>query len=204
MSAKRIYLSITIAIITLLMTGCRSGKETAQVQQPAATWSNFSAPVKIQLESPKKFSISGRATLVRDKSIYISLRMLGLEVGTLYVTPDSVFATEKLHRYIVRESLAKVLEGRDIPFAQLQDLLIGEQSAATAQLARAINYTAETNVNGQLTISASMQLKKPVAGKLIWSLNDARRDESSPAQWRQPSGYTEIPVSSVMKLLQTI
>lgn len=203
MRANRISLSIVIVVITLLMTGCRSGKEAARTE-PAATWSTFSAPVKLQLESPKRFSLSGRATLVRDKSIYISLRMLGMEVGTVYVTPDSVFATEKLHRYIVRESLSKALEGHDIPFAELQDLLIGEQSAATAQLARALNYTAETDGSGRLTVSASLQLKKPVAGKLIWNLDDARRDEPSPAQWRQPSGYTEIPVASVMKLLKTL
>ncbi|MDE6490556.1 MAG: DUF4292 domain-containing protein [Muribaculaceae bacterium] len=202
MPRNRISLIIALAIAVMSIAGCRSNKEAGTTRQ--ATWTTFSAPVKIQLESPKKFSISGRATLVRDQSIYISLRMLGMEVGTVYVTPDSVFATEKLHRYILRESLTKVLDGRDIPFAELQDLLIGEQSAATAQLARAMNYSAVTDNSGHLTISASMQLKKTVAGKLIWDIDDARRDESSPAQWRRPSGYTEIPVSSVMKLLKTI
>lgn len=89
-------------------------------------WSTLSVPVKIELSKPKRFSISGRAYMERDKSVLISLRFLGMEVGTVYVDNDSLFITEKIHKYYVAEDVKSILGGYPLTIADLQSLLLGQ------------------------------------------------------------------------------
>lgn len=133
------------------LSGCRSTKTAANQSQsgPATVekatveqrynslisnsykdWSTLSAPVKIEIDKPKRFSISGRAYMERDKSVLISLRFLGMEVGTVYIDNDSLFITEKIHKYYVAEDVKSLLGGYPLTIADLQSLLIGQPFVA--------------------------------------------------------------------------
>ncbi len=89
-------------------------------------WKTLSVPVKVELSQPKKFSISGRAYMVKDKSLFISLKFLGMEVGTVYMTKDSIFVTEKIHKYYVAEDLSSLLGGYQLSVGDVQSLLLGQ------------------------------------------------------------------------------
>lgn len=139
--SRKINLIVIILATVLAVTGCRSSKETtgagASYQDMSlherfdalassySEWNDLYIPVKLELTSPKRFSVSGRATMVRNKSILISLRVFGMEVGSLYVTGDSVFAAEKIHKYYIAESLDKVLAGMPVTINDVQDMLLG-------------------------------------------------------------------------------
>lgn len=89
------------------------------------SWSSIQVPVKISMSSPAGFSISGRAYMKRGERVFISLRMLGIEIATADIEGDSVWLADKFHRRYVAEDLSSLTAGADITVADLQDLLLG-------------------------------------------------------------------------------
>ena len=139
---KKLY-SIILCVVLLAVTGCRSSKQTTSTTPTAdgerslsqhfetlaasyTDWEDVNIPVRLELESPKKMSISGRATMVRDKSVLISLRVLGMEVANLYITNDSVYATEKLHKYYIAEDVNSLRGEFPVSISDVQDMLLGQ------------------------------------------------------------------------------
>lgn len=88
-------------------------------------WKNVKVPVKLELESPKRFSISGRASMVRGEAVLISLRMLGFEVAVIYADRDSVYIAEKYHKILYAESLSKFTAAFGLTIEDVQNLLLG-------------------------------------------------------------------------------
>lgn len=181
MTAKSLLTSLSVVIVTALtMVGCRSaktastdtvsgsgastpGKEMTTAERYSALvdsykeWATVSVPVKIELESPQRFSISGKAYMARDKSVLISLRMLGLEVATVYVDNDSLFITEKLHKYYFAEDVKSLLGGYPLTVGDLQSLLLGQAFVAGRGrvTAKEVNemYLADAPVSGTWTMT---------------------------------------------------
>ncbi|MBQ7042906.1 MAG: DUF4292 domain-containing protein [Muribaculaceae bacterium] len=138
------YLYIAILCMVLLMiAGCRSAKQSATASPDTdserslsehfdalvssyADWEDVNVPVRLELEAPKQVSISGRATMVRGKSVLISLRVLGMEVANLYITNDSVYATEKIHKYYIAEDINSLRGKFPVSINDVQDLLLGQ------------------------------------------------------------------------------
>lgn len=88
-------------------------------------WSDLRVPVRLELKSPAKFSVSGRATLVRGKAVHISVRILGMEMGSLYADNDSVFIAVKLNKILYAESMGKFSRTFGLTMTDLQDALLG-------------------------------------------------------------------------------
>lgn len=88
-------------------------------------WECVDVPVKVELKSPSRISLSGRAYMRRGTDIFISMRFLGMEVATLYVSKDSLFATEKLHKYYVAESISGLMAAHGITVSDIQDAMMG-------------------------------------------------------------------------------
>lgn len=140
----KLRLIIILLAATALLSGCRSTKgttgQTPDNQQTGTVvegdlfsrltanykpWTDVSVPVNIRLTRPTKFSISGRANLVRGKSIDISLRMLGFEMGRAFVTNDSAFVVVKPQRIYMAESLKELTKYVSFTAENIQDLLLG-------------------------------------------------------------------------------
>ena len=70
-------------------------------------WQTMQTGGNIKLSAGSSFSSSVQVRMVRDKAIFISLRpMLGIEVGKLVITADSLYAVDKVHkRYIAEKSV---------------------------------------------------------------------------------------------------
>lgn len=136
----------TLLILSLLIYGCRSqapvsisqGSIPSLPSSTAATdelflqmvdsysdWTDFYSPVTLRLESPKSMSISGRATMVSGKEIYISLRMLGMEIAVIYIDENKIYAIDKFHKQFIEEDLKELLSDVDITIKDVQNILLG-------------------------------------------------------------------------------
>lgn len=145
------YLFITaIALIILTLSSCGSGKHTSGTQgyeniNPNAAldkkelnnlfsslterygdWKDVKVPLKLRLKSPTSFNISGNMTMVKDESIYLSLRFFGMEVASVMVTTDSVYALYKMDKIYMAEDISAAIEDFPAAVGNLQSLLMGQ------------------------------------------------------------------------------
>lgn len=130
---------ILLAIIAVIsITGCRSQKDTATGKSEISAvndfvsmvdsytpWQKIRVPFTLKLLSPQKFSIGGTAVFDRGNMVNMSMRMLGLEVAVLQITPDSLTFVEKMNRQYLTVPVAKALGGLDASIDNIQDLLTG-------------------------------------------------------------------------------
>ncbi len=139
-----VAISIVAALLLLAIGSCKSSKnaivaDTSNVSitknglhdafrhlaSDYGEWERLRVPVTLRLSSPKKMSVSGTATLIRGKSVHMSMRVFGMEVATLYLTNDSVVFVEKFSKYYVAERLDHLLSGFPVTIDNVEDLLIG-------------------------------------------------------------------------------
>lgn len=103
-----------------------AGQRLDKLMSSYKLWTTMSVPVKLELTAPTRLSLSGRAYMVRDSLIHISLRFLGIaEVAVVRITPDSVYCVDKVHQMAIVEGINKISDATGITVTQLQDLLIG-------------------------------------------------------------------------------
>lgn len=136
--------SVIIAVTLLFaFTGCRTGKNAAVSDDYSGTaamsltqraryiadgylpWTQLNLPVKVAVKSPQKLSVSGRIYMRRDHDIYITLRVLGMEVANMYVNSDSVYAADKLHKCYIAEPIKDIFAGASLSIGDIQDALLG-------------------------------------------------------------------------------
>lgn len=133
----------TFAFILLIgLAGCRSSKSivdqsmldyssltlSERLQEVAAAncpWTQLNLPLKVSLKSPEKMSLSGRIYMRHNHDIYISLRVLGIEVANMYVNTDSIYVADKAHKYYLAEPIDKIFAGASLSIGDIQDALLG-------------------------------------------------------------------------------
>lgn len=139
---------LLITLSALLTVSCRSGRSatgSGDSYEPSGSslsqsalktrlttlsdsygdWTDLKAPLTLRLKSPKKLSISGTLTMKRGENIHLSLRFLGIEMASMMVTQDSIFALYKLEKLYFAESLTDLLGGFPATVENVQDLLLG-------------------------------------------------------------------------------
>lgn len=140
---NRIKLLIIIALVSVMaLDSCKSSKSAAPSTTPAVPevveqkpvetlaatygrWTDVKMPLKIELQQPTKFSVSGNLTMTAGQAIGISLRMFGMEVGNVYVDADSVLAVVKPMGMFYAESTAKFTAAAGFGLPDIQTLLLG-------------------------------------------------------------------------------
>lgn len=89
-------------------------------------WQTLQAGGNIALKGSSNFSSSMQVRMERGKSIYISLRpMLGIEVGKLLITADSVYAVDKVHKRYIAEKVSLLTAGIPVTVTDVQDIFLG-------------------------------------------------------------------------------
>lgn len=107
-------------------SGAISGKVSfAEVVGNSPKWNDVEVPINVRISSPINFNISGRAKMIRGKIVDISLRMLGFEVGRIYLDSDSVFGYIKTSKMCIAESLGDLTAQIPVNISNIQDLLTG-------------------------------------------------------------------------------
>lgn len=101
------------------------GQRYSELCRTYGDWQDVALPVKVSLRAPKSISLSARAEMKRGSWIYMSVRMLGFEVASLWVDNDSVHAIDRYHKAYVSEGMNRVFGGRGVTINDVQDLLLG-------------------------------------------------------------------------------
>lgn len=137
----KLFQAAIIVAIATLMGACSSSREAttapAEIESGSVSekfttlaaeykpWTQINVPVNVNLSKPKSISASGRAYMRRGEDIYISLRVLGIEVATFYANADSVYMTEKIgHRYAAAP-ISSLLNNTSLTISDLQDIILG-------------------------------------------------------------------------------
>lgn len=139
-----IYALITVCVMTFgsaVLPGCSSSRTTTVAKSDLSamnvgkrfdammasysSWDNLEIPLKVELKSPAKFSLSGRMYMENGQSILVSMRLLGFEVATMYADSDSLYCVDKVHKIVVAENMKNLTQLTGIDITQLQSLMLG-------------------------------------------------------------------------------
>lgn len=118
------------------------------VKASYGNWERIRVPFTLRLNAPQKASISGTATMERGRMLILSMRVLGIEMAVVQVTPDSATFVDKMNRRYLSLPIDKALGGFDANISNIQDLLTGrafllgtDSLAATRQSDFDVNIT---------------------------------------------------------------
>lgn len=193
------------AVIVMAACACStSRKAAAPATDSASSWERVRVPMTVRLEKPTSISVGGTAIMVRDTSITLSMRFLGMEVAAAQLTGDSVLVVDKMHKQYFTEKLDKVLEKVPLSLSLLQNVLIGRNfTIPKGILPPDVTYetTGNDSIITSLTIcrgdtsriefsfdnhvaspagpvasriSVKTKGKKPLAASIEWNWNKAR------------------------------
>lgn len=174
----------TFAFILLMgLASCRSSKSivdqsmldfssltlSERLQEVAAAncpWTQLNLPLKVSLKSPEKISLSGRIYMRRNHDIYITLRVLGIEVANMYVNTDSIYVADKAHKYYLAEPIDKIFAGASLSIGDIQDALLGRsfinnRGTLTADLLNQV--TAADGENNSWTIAPQSKINSSIS-----------------------------------------
>ena len=135
-----------MALTMLVMTACGTFKKAATPDSTTTTtpqgtvitdpcdaiiatlgdWQTLQTGGNIKLNAGSSFSSSIQMRMVRDQAIYISIRpMLGIEVGKLLITGDSLYAVDKVHKRYIAEKVSLLTSGIPVTVSDVQDIFLG-------------------------------------------------------------------------------
>ncbi len=215
-----IFTTLTVLIICLLVPSCKTSRQAQsttdagqQVLTTGGEWHDLRVPVKISLSSPMSISLSGRATMVRDSLINISLRVFGFEVAIANMTNDSVFLVDKHNKQYFAESLPDVMGSHKLTISQIQDLLLGRGDNnplifnTTGNSVKVSFNDYVTTMFGSLAslvdIDAAIKAGK-INASVKWSLTSAEWNTYRQVTFKSPgSNYRRISMANVKRMLES-
>lgn len=133
-----------------------SQSSSAVASDIAATfgnWTTMKAGGTVTLDGGASFSSSMQMRMIKGRSIYISVRPLGLvEVAKLVVTGDTLIVVDKLHKRYLCENVKLITNGIPADVNTLQDIFLGRafilgEGTLNRVTASKVAATAENGVN---------------------------------------------------------
>jgi len=150
-------------------------------------WSDVSMPVKLELKEPKRFSVSGKASMVYGKSVYLSFRILGMELGSVYVDTDSIYIISKMQHMAYVESLGYFSQNFGFTLEDIQSLLLGR---------------AFTPGKGALTLSSERDFRLKNGEKTgEWILTPAKTPRNVTWHFEGQNLQTETGIAAIVNAL---
>lgn len=97
-----------------------------KIAQSFGDWTTMKAGGSLSLRGDRRFSSSMQIRMRRGKSIYISIRPLGIvEVAKLVITGDTLLVVDKIHKQYLCENVKLITNGVPASVSDLQDLFLG-------------------------------------------------------------------------------
>ncbi len=186
MNIRHILLSIACTLATLLaLNSCGSRKNNVGTDNYTAEpqWTDVSFPIRVSMQEPKKFSISGTAKLQRDEKISLSARMLGFEVASVYADRDSVIIYAKTLDLYYAENISLLSLAYGVTPTDIQNILLGKiEDNGKSRMSNTIRKFVEINAaeTGNISDSGSEVsttiTNEKIGLTLTSSLNKAKWD----------------------------
>lgn len=115
-------------------------------------WRTMQTGGNIKLSAGSSFSSAIQVRMVRDQAIYISLRpVLGIEVGKLIITADSLYAVDKVHKRYIAEKVSILTSGIPVTVSDVQDMFLGRPFILG-------KGTLDESLKGEVTVSEANPL----------------------------------------------
>lgn len=114
-----------VILLSILVVGCRTQRKAVEVVPAETRWERMQVPIALSLTSPQKMSVSGTLNMVRDTSIVISLRMIGMEVAVIAIDSENVTVLDKFNKNAYQAPLARIMGDLNPTIGQLQDIITG-------------------------------------------------------------------------------
>lgn len=169
-------------VFCLLMTvaSCRSKRDVSDVKsggdativqadkynvntilQANTDWTDVTINGSITISTSSNLNSAVQLKMIKDESISISIRpLLGIEMGKLYITNDSIVVLDKYHKLFFKGSIKGYVDEK-INISSLQNLLL---SRAFIPEAKAVNFdwkdcyqATRTDENGNWTLTPKEQ-----------------------------------------------
>lgn len=202
---KLFCITLFVALIVTGFNACRSAKNApvAEPVQPeeveAQKWDNVTFPVRVNILQPMSFTLNGTATMVRDKYIYVSMRMLGFEVAQFYVTPDELDVVMKQPQKMwIQEQIGDRLQDHGISLLTLQEALLGERSAQSK-----LPQTLQCGGTDDLPIfRVQTKIKNTQVDMMLeCRLEDLHINVAGPADFKAPTGIAKTTIQKASTVL---
>ncbi len=123
-----------------VLTVKEARRQLSQTIESYGRWQTVKLPVTIRLREPKSLTISGTATMERNRSLAISLRFLGMEVGSLSINSDTITVIDRINKAYFKDDVTALLDGFPATVGNLQDLLLGRVFVPGERIARASDF----------------------------------------------------------------
>ena len=110
------------------VTGTSTLKETrlSAIAASFGSWNTMKAGGSVSLSGGQSLSSSMQVRMIRGKSIYISVRPLGMvEVAKMIITGDTLIVVDKLHKRYLCENVKLLTAGVPATVSTLQDIFLG-------------------------------------------------------------------------------
>jgi len=219
------YLTATLmATIMIVLASCHSAR-TPQ-RQPSATvtdsrglndtWHDVQMPVKVVLNKPMSMSMSGRATMVRDSLVNISMRVFGMEVAVAMLTPDSLYLVDKYHHYFFAEPLTAITGKHRLSAGDVQKIILGQSNENPLRFNNAgaegpvvvtmadFVATLAGDIASNVTINAPLRTMD-IDAELLWSPKSAKFDTYPSVTFKYPgSKYKRITPADIKYMFSNL
>lgn len=176
-----------LLLLCILLGACRSQRHAAATDSSRALWQSLEVPVKISIASPLSLACSGKATLVRDSSIYVSMRMLGMEVAYIYADADSAIFCDRYHKQYVSEPLDRLLPEEYASIGRIQNMMLGQNIPVIFSDKIELSDSVATPAG---TLPSLFELTTTIAGKKI---NASVLYNYGKARWNEPGTGSQPP-----------
>lgn len=98
----------------------------SQIANTIGSWNTMEAGGSIALGGASSLSSSMSIKMVRNKSIFISVRPMGImEVAKLVITGDTLIVVDKIHKRYLCENVKLLTNGIPANVSTLQDIFLG-------------------------------------------------------------------------------
>ena len=205
---------VILASLSFILPSCRSGRAVTQPQTSFEvkndTWSNFYAPVTVEINRPLSLAVSGRASMENGKYIHLSMRFLGMEMAVVYIDADSVYFVDKYHHYLFAESLQKVLGSKyaDMTIKDLQSFILGQKKIPDNNYVKVTPSGYISSPAGQVASRMALDIetsKIDIDGSWEWSQYEVKwNDASRSVSFTPPSNYTVITLDNLESFLKNM
>lgn len=133
-----------LLLVGLLAAGChtqRPAVRTPQSSPSVEAWTRMQVPVTVSLSSPQSMSVSGTLTMLRDSSIVLSFRMIGMEVAVVAFEADSVAVLDKFHKRAFKTGIDRIMANTSLTVGELQNILTGHYPPSLRRLPAGVKYS---------------------------------------------------------------
>lgn len=113
----------------IAVTQPEQASEISRIAASYSPWTDLSVPVKVTVTKPKKMSVSGTMTMAYGKAVSIKLRMLFIDVATVYIDNESITAVSAPAGIYYTETMERFTAATGLDLRDIQSLLLGQAFA---------------------------------------------------------------------------